>query len=112
MLELIFAQVEGVAKSWERDVEKRRLVTAVDPVADTIAYCASEVKKLVEQLKDDTQLLTPAEFAGLHGASQQTVTTWIRMGKIPARKTGRGWKIPRSAEPPRRRAAVTRREAA
>lgn len=101
MLEGIFAQVESVAASWQLEVKKRRRVTAMDPVADTIEYCASEVRDLVSRLKSDTEQLTPAQYARIHKTTPQTVTGWCRKGKIEATPNGHGWLIPRNAQPPK-----------
>lgn len=111
MLESIFAQFKGLIKNWHQEAERRRKVTTVDPVADTIDYVAGELETVVKRLEEDTVMLKPGEFARLHKTSAQTVTAWCRSGKISgAEPNGRSWLIPRTAQAPRRRTA--RRSAA
>lgn len=106
MLEIIFAQIKGLQRTWHNEAERRRKVTSTDPVADTIDYCAGEVEQLVKRLEEDTAMLTPGEYAKLHKTTPQTVTAWCRAGKIAgAEPKGRSWLIPRTAAAPRRRAA-------
>jgi hypothetical protein len=81
-------------------------ISQVNPVADTRAYDASELLSLLEKIEKDTEQLTTAQYAKLHKTTPQTVTAWARQGKIAATPRGaRGYLIPRSAIPPRRRSA-------
>lgn len=104
MLDVVIAQIRGLAQEWEADAKKQRRISLVNPVADTRAYDASELASLLDQIEKDTEQLTTAQFAKLHKITPQTVTAWAREKKIPAIPRGaRGYLIPRSAIPPRRR---------
>jgi len=107
MLEIIFAQIEAQVSSMEAEVKKRRMVTAVDPVADTTEYYAGEIRSLLGRLKKDTEMLSPRQYAELHKTTPQTVTAWCRSGKLEgAVPNGRSYLIPRTAQAPKRRKKV------
>lgn len=106
MLEAVFAQVRGLARTWHTEAERRRQVTRVEPVADTLDYNAGELEQLLSKLEEDTAMLTPGEFAKLHKTTPQTVSAWCRAGKLTgAVPKGRSWLIPRTSAAPRRRTA-------
>jgi DNA-binding transcriptional regulator YiaG len=109
MLDVVIAQIRGLSKAWEDDAKKMKRISQVNPVADTRAYDASELSSLLDQIEKDTEQLTTAQFAKMHKTTPQTVTAWARDKKIPAIPRGaRGYLIPRSAIPPRRRATKKR----
>lgn len=110
MLDVVIAQLRGLSKTWEDDAKKMKRISAVNPVADTRAYDASELSSLLDKIEEDTEQLTTAQFAKMHKTTPQTVTTWARQGKIRAiARGGRGYLIPRSAEPPRRQATKSKK---
>ena len=101
MLDRLLHEILETASAWERDVEQRRRITHVDPVADTRAFDAQELRTLADKLKDATMELTTDQFASLHKTSRQTVIRWIHRQKISARRTAQGWLIPGDTIPPR-----------
>lgn len=102
MLDVVFAQLIGLANNWKGQAAGRRKFTTVDPVADTIDYQAGELESLVERLKRDTELLTAEQYAKLHDTTPQTVNAWCRMGKVEgAIPKGRSFLIPRNTTPPK-----------
>ena len=111
MLDAVLAQVKNTAEAWRRDVKKRRAVSAVDPVADTMAYCADDLLSIVEQLSKDTEYLTPRQWAQQFPAgrrpSEQSVRNWLRTGELAGVMGSNGWVIRRGAT--RERRPVARR---
>ena len=100
MLDAILSSIEHVAEGWSKEVSKRRRLTSVDPVADTLEYVAGELAAEVARLRDDCRALTPEQYAEAKGAgvSAQTVRNWIRAGELDAVRGPRGWLIPAAAE--------------
>lgn len=100
MLDAVFARVQAVADGWAKEVAKRRRLTNVDPVADTLEYAAGELSAELEQLREDCRMLTPEQFAQLRagGVTPQAVRNWIKNGELEAYRTPRGWQIPAAAE--------------
>ena len=108
MLGRLLHELIETASAWESDVAKRREITAVDPVADTRAYDARQLRELADRIAKSNEELNTADFAKLHKTSPQTVVRWIHAKKIPGRHTAQGWLIPSDATPPRRRARPRR----
>lgn len=107
LVESILANIKGVAKGWTQEVERRRKITEMDPVADTLEYTASELDAEVERLLADFQHLTPEQYAASKGGdvTAQTVRNWIKAGELEAVRGPRGWLIPASAERRKRKLA-------
>jgi hypothetical protein len=101
MLDRLLDELRATASAWEGDVAARRKITAHDPVADTRAYDARELRHLATKLEEATAELTARDFASLHKTTPQTVISWIHAKKIPARKTANGWRIPGDTLPPK-----------
>lgn len=101
MLDLVLQQIRDKAQEWNADVEKRRRITMIDPVADTRAHDAQELLELADSINENTQEVTTAQYAKLHQVSPPTVTAWIRTSKIRARVTGNGYVIRRDEKPPK-----------
>lgn len=111
MLEVIFAQIEGAIGTMDQEVQKRRRVTKTDPVADATEYWAGELRSVLERVKSDTEMLSPAQYAKIHRTTPQTVSSWIRSGKLAGVvSNGKSYLIPRNAKAPspRRRKAAAR----
>ena len=104
MLDVIFANDRKVAESWRREAAKRRRLSQVDPVADTLDYFASELLEQVRTYEQTSHWLTVAQYAQLKLVTPQTVRNWIRRGELSAEPDGKGgWLIPRGAERARKR---------
>lgn len=88
-------EIESGLTQLDDEVRRRRNVSTVDPVADGIAYAASELKTRVGTLIAPGRELTPAEW----GAEQdppvveQTVRNWIKAGELEARMTSHGYRV-------------------
>lgn len=108
LVESILANIKGVATGWDQEVERRRKITEMDPVADTLEYTASELKAEVDRLEADFKHLTPEQYAASKGGdvTAQTVRNWIKNGELEAVKGARGWLIPASAERRKRKPAA------
>lgn len=100
MLEQLFGMLDGVVTSWRQEVARRREVTPVDPVADTIDYQARELAVVLKQLRHDFRTLTPEQYARLVGKSASTVRRWCARGILPCERDGAGdYVIPAGAKP-------------
>ena len=97
MIRAVFASFRAVAEGWQAEAARRRKISATDPVADSLAYCAGELLSQVAQLSSDTAWLSVADFAQLSRVTPQTVRTWIRKGTLEAVATPGGWMIRREA---------------
>lgn len=101
MADAIAGTIESVARDWRAEAERRRGISATDPVADTLAYCAGELVNRVHALTfvvKDGQ--TVDAFAAKHDVTAQTVRQWCRRALVPAQLTSRGWIIAATAERP------------
>ena|SRR5690348_5482856 len=104
MLDVIFANDRKVAENWKKEAATRRRLSQVDPVADTLDYCASELLEQVRTYEQTSHWLTVAQYAQLKLVTPQTVRNWIRRGELRAEDDGKGgWLIPRGAERTKRR---------
>ena len=97
VLDTAFAAFKGTAADWEAEAERRRKLTKVDPVADVLEYCASELRDQVKEIETDTHWLTVDQYAALHGKAPQTVRGWIGNKLIQWAASPDGPKIPRGA---------------
>jgi excisionase family DNA binding protein len=97
MIDAVFAQLRGVAEGWSREATRRRQISAVDPVADALTHCASELGEQLRQLDADTALLSVEDYAAARHVTPQTVRAWIRHGELEAVRTERGYRIRRVA---------------
>lgn len=90
-----FAQLRAVADGWEQEAKRRRQLTNIDPAADVLEHCASELRDQVASIAADTYYLTPEDYARAHHVTAQTVRTWIKRGELAAVVTERGYRIRR-----------------
>jgi hypothetical protein len=90
--------VERTAKTWKQEAEKRRAISAVDPVADTLDYCAGEIAARLEALETDISYESVDERAHREGVTPQTVRIWIRTNQLAATTGPKGYRIPVDAE--------------
>lgn len=113
MIDAILSSVRGVATTWKDDVVKRRKLSRLDPVADTLDYCASELLAQLEQINADTEWLSAEAWAAQlprrDRPSIQTVRRWCRTGRLRAEVGEHGeYRIRRDARPAQRRARARR----
>lgn len=101
MADGIAGTIESVARDWRAEAERRRGISATDPVADTLAYCAGEIETRVRSLtfvaRDG---VTVDAFAATCEVTAQTVRQWCRRAMVPAQLTSRGWLIAATAKRP------------
>jgi excisionase family DNA binding protein len=90
VIDVLFAQLRGVAEGWSREAARRRQISAVDPVADALSHCASELGEQLRQLDTDTAYLSVEDYARTQRVTPQTVRNWIRHGDLEAIRTERG----------------------
>ena len=87
-----------LADNWSAEGTRRRHLSAHDPLADVLDYCASELRDRLQEIARDARYLSPEEYARDHRVTPQTVRGWIRTGQLEAVRTGKGWQVPRLAE--------------
>lgn len=104
MADLVVGAIERVAKSWRDEAEERRRISKTDAVADTLDYCAGELAARLRGLTIEGTYETVEQRAKREGVTPQTVRAWIRTEQLPADETGKGYRIPRTAERVRRSA--------
>jgi hypothetical protein len=102
MTDAVVGAVERVAKSWRSEAKERRRISASDPVADTLEYCASELAARLRTIADESQLETVEQRAKRERVTPQTVREWIRTSQLTAQHGARGYLIPRDAQRVRR----------
>jgi hypothetical protein len=94
----VVSAVERTAKTWKEEADKRRRVSAVDPVADTLDYCAGELVARLQTLAVETAYESVDERARRERVTPQTVRNWIRAGQLAATDGPKGYLIPITAE--------------
>lgn len=95
------AVVRGALADYGREVESRRRISVVDPVADTMEYVVRDLSERLTRAEDATRLLTPEQYAALPHirVAPQSVRRWCRDGEIPgAVHAEHGWMIPAGAK--------------
>lgn len=99
MIDHIFEQLRESVKNLNSYAEKRRGISTVDPVADGIVFAAKEVSEAIDKIEKETETLSTAEYADMHGVTPQSVCTWIRSGQLEASGDPIiGYRIPRAAK--------------
>ena len=98
MFDVLFAAMWAGAATWKTEVAERRRISAHDPVADTLDYCAGEMTSQLKALESDTVWLTVEQYADLKLVTPQTVRNWIRRGELAAHDTEKGYRIKRGEE--------------
>lgn len=100
MTDVVVSTVEGVTRTWVDEAKKRRRISDVDPIADTLEYCAGEIVSRVKEVQLNTPGLTPEQYARLPhvGVTPQTVRHWIRTRQLLAIGTPKGYRISRDAK--------------
>lgn len=104
MTDLVITAVERVTKTWREEAEERRRISKLDPVADTLDYCAGEISARLRTIGASHEALSVEEYAAQASppVTPQTVRVWIRTGQLPAIQTTKGYKIDRNAKRARR----------
>jgi hypothetical protein len=93
----ILSRANAAAITWEDTARKRRLLSATDPVADTLEFCARELRLTLDNAA--LEEVTIAEFARMHDRSEITVRRWCRDGLL-GRKVGKEYRIRRGESVP------------
>jgi hypothetical protein len=101
------AHFESEASKLEAEVQHRREIAEHDNVAAGIEWAAKRLRRAIEALDNDHQLLTPAQWGAMQPKRipEQTVRRWIRNGELEAVDGARGKLVPKAAV--RRRALLT-----
>lgn len=99
MIQELLSDFGDISKTWREEATRRRRVTAADPGADTLDFCATELEKKVAEVRASTVRLSVAEYAELKNVSDQTIVNWIHRGWLKAERGTKGFLIDPKAEP-------------
>lgn len=102
MPDFVASAIEGVAKTWRQEAQRRRAISASDAVADTLDYCAGELASRLRSLAAASEYETVEEVARREGVTPQTVREWCRTQQLPAEHGPKGYRIPKGAARVRR----------
>jgi hypothetical protein len=94
---LAVTAIERVTKSWRQEAEERRRISRVDPIADTLDYCAGEIAARLRSIVVESNTESVEERAQRERVTPQTVRIWIRTNQLPAEHGAKGYRIPRDA---------------
>lgn len=95
----ILSQATGAATKWEQEALRRRAFSKTDPVADTLEFCARDLRASLDTAA--LEEVTTTEYARMHKRSPQAVRMWCRRGLILCRKDGSEYYIQRGTAAPR-----------
>lgn len=100
MRDVIADAVGQVVDTWKIEAAQRRKRSSVDPVADNLESCASELQAKVEQALRDTAYLSVADYADAHGSTPQTIRRLCLAGLLEGavKDANDDWRIPRDAK--------------
>lgn len=98
MTDPLMLAVHAATKTWRQEAEARRKVSRLDPVADTLEYCAGELAERLRSATAASEWETVERRAAREGVTPQTVRAWIRTGQLHARPGAHGYQILASAE--------------
>lgn len=90
MIDSVGVAVRRVVAGWRTEVDRRRKVTGVDPVADALDFCGAEILAAVKEAEQADRWCSVAEYAGRVRKSEATVRKWIRSGQLRAERTAGG----------------------
>lgn len=99
MLRIVPSELLRAADEWESEAEDQRRISVTNPIADTLAYCAADLRERAKQVEAGRMAFSTVEYAELHGIAPGTVRKWIARGELEATRGADGdWHIPRSAQ--------------
>lgn len=105
-----FIPAEAATKaieSWKSEAKTRRGRIPHDPVAETFAYCASDLEARI-QVSTSRDVVSTGEYAAMNDVTDGTVRKWIKAGELEAHQDSSGdWKIARTAVRKKKRKART-----
>jgi DNA-binding transcriptional regulator YiaG len=93
----ILDEAKRAQASWKEEAQKRRAISSLDPVADTLDFCAADLAERLRTATRAAEEMTPEQYAAAEGVTVQTVRNWIRRGQLVARHTAKGYRIAKDA---------------
>src|SRR4051812_45954362 len=89
----------ALVDAWVAEAGHRRRVSAVDPAANAMEFCARELRKEIERVDRETAYLTVSDFAKTKCVSESTVRRLCAGGELEGALKGfdGDWRIPRNA---------------
>lgn len=99
MPDLLTVTVAHLTTAWRTEAAHRRAISRVDPIADTLEYCAVEMDERLRDVALEIEYLNAEEYADQPHirVTAQSVRNWIRAGQLPAIQGPKGWLIPKGA---------------
>lgn len=96
MTDIVESEIKRVTSEWKDEAKRRREISRVDPVADALEHCATDLTTRIENARlADGEWITVEAYAVLPDVDRtaQTIRAWIRNGQLPAKLTARGYMI-------------------
>lgn len=97
MSDVIVRKVEATSRTWREEAERRRRISKLDPVAETLEYCAGELATVLKMTTTEHDYFTVEQFAAKEKVTPQTVRAWIRTDQLAAKWGAHGYQIPKDA---------------
>ena len=95
---LIPIELLRAADEWEAEAENQRRMSKLSPIADTLAYCAADLRERARQAEAARRNLSTAQYARIANVAPGTVRKWCARGWLDATRAADGdWIIPANA---------------
>lgn len=104
-LDVALASVRSVTDAWEKEAKRLKQLHVAGDVANTLEYCAGELRAQLREIEKGMRYLTTEQYADAERVDVQTVRRWIRTGRLDAVKGPGGYTIRRDAKPRARKVA-------
>lgn len=96
MTDIVENEIRRTVDEWKSEARRRRAISKVDPVADALEHCATDLTARIENARiAEGEWLTVEAYAVLPDVDRtpQTIRAWIRAGQLAARPTPRGYLV-------------------
>lgn len=91
--DILTSAIRLAVEDYREEAKKRRTISATDPVADTLEYCASDIAERLKEAESASEWLTVEQYAKSEGVTVQTVRQWIRTHQLAATAGPKGYRI-------------------
>jgi excisionase family DNA binding protein len=102
LIQEVFERMRAAIDDIEVEVTRRRGVSAVDAVADGMAFAAQGFRAALAEIERDTEEISTEQYAAMLGVTPQSVCGWIRNGELEATRDSQSYRIRRNAKRVRR----------
>lgn len=96
MTDVVETEIKKATDEWKQEAQRRREISKIDPVADTLEHCATDLVQRIENARlSEGDWLGVEDYAALPDVDRtpQTIRAWIRAGQLAAKATPRGYLI-------------------